>query len=506
MPMRKTGVSVAVFAVLAFGLGAASAWPIDGPGALLRFAGHGLFLFVALLFFQVILPRYAGLPIRILMAMLLGIVAGWGLPALGETALVTDYLGIFGRLFILLLTVVIIPLIFVSVLCGVASIGDVRKLGALGAKTLAFYFCTTAAAVAVGITLVNLIQPGAGHGELKVEIPVSAPKASPELISTVVDLLVASDLITADAGAGLIEDSLARNREERAEMSVGAVIQSQVLPMIIQNPVMAGQNPIVIIFFALLLGAALATLGEKGEVALRVFQALDKAFIAIIMWVMLLAPLGVFALMAQAISNLGLDYIATLALYCVTVLSGLGLHFCVLTLIVCPLIGGISPMRFLRGMAPAFGVAFSSSSSSATLPVSMECVSKRVGADENITHFVLPVGATINMDGTALYVSVASLFIAQVYNIDLSFQAQLMVFLTAVLVSVGTAGIPGASIGLMSIILTSAGIPVEGVGIVFGVDRILDMSRTVVNMTGDSVGAVVISRSEGLLHDPVLED
>lgn len=503
--MRKNGISLAALGLLAFSLGAASAWPMDGISGVLRFGAHGLFLFVSLAFFQVILPRRAGLPVRILIAMFLGILAGWRLPALGAASLVTDYLGIFGRLFILLLTVVIIPLIFVSVLCGVASIGDVRKLGALGAKTLVFYFSTTAVAVLIGMSLVNIIRPGAGHGELMAEARVEKPALSPEVLSAMVEVLSASGLIAPEEAARLVEEYAARERDSHTDMPIGVAIQTRVLPMIIQNPVMAGQNPIVIIFFALLLGAALATLGEKGAAALAVFQALDKAFITIIMWVMLLAPLGVYALMAQAISNLGLEYIATLALYCVTVLSGLGLHFCILTLIVCPLIGGISPMRFLRGMAPAFGVAFSTSSSSATLPVSMECVSKRVGADANITHFMLPVGATINMDGTALYVSVASLFIAQVYNIDLSFQAQLMVFLTAVLVSVGTAGIPGASIGLMSIILTAAGIPVEGVGIVIGVDRILDMSRTVVNMTGDSVGAVVVSRSEGLLHDPVIE-
>jgi Na+/H+-dicarboxylate symporter len=184
------------------------------------------------------------------------------------------------------------------------------------------------------------------------------------------------------------------------------------------------------------------------------------------------------------------------------VLLGLGLHFCLLTCVLCPLLGKVSARRFLSGMGPAFGVAFSTSSSSATLPVSIDCATRRVGTDPNITGFMLPIGATINMDGTALYVSVASLFIAQVYGLHLSFQAEVMVFLTAILVSVGTAGIPGASIGLISIILSGAGIPVEGIGFILGVDRILDMSRTVVNMTGDCVGAVVVSRSEGLMRDP----
>jgi Na+/H+-dicarboxylate symporter len=446
---------------LAIGLGAMSSWPLTS--APWPFFLHTLFFIVTLAVFFLLLPRRLGLPLQILAAMALGIAAGWAAAALGDKSLITDYLGIFGKLFILLLKVVIIPLIFVSVLCGVAGIGDVRKLGALGVKTIGYYFITTSIAVIIGLTLVNTIGPGKGREQLKEEF------------------------LTEESGA--------------AEVSYGMIIQQKVLPAIIQNPIMAGESPIVIIFMALLLGAALAALGEEGKAALHVFRSLDKAFIMIVMWVMKLAPIGVFALMARAISDLGLSYMLTLAKYCFTVLGGLSLHFIVLTCVLCPLFGRVSPLRFLRGMLPAFGVSFSTSSSSATLPVTIRCVSKRIGANENISNFMLPVGATINMDGTALYLSVASLFIAQVYGMQLSLQSQFLVFLTAVFASVGTAGIPGASIGLMSIILASAGVPVEGIGIVIGVDRILDMSRTVVNITGDSVGAVVVSRSEG--HDIV---
>jgi len=462
--MKRAHPVLLALGVLSLFLGVASVWPVTSAAALLQAAGHTVFLFAALVIFLWILPKRQGLPVQIFVAMIAGVFAGWLATALGDEAFVTEYLGIFGKVFILLLTVVILPLIFVSVLCGVAGIGDVRKLGTLGAKAMGYYLVTTAIAVLIGMTMVNVVRPGVGREALREEAPIEAA----------------------------------------AEQSVsfGMRIQNQVLPTIIQNPIMAGQSPIVVIFFAILLGAALATLGSEGAAALGVFRSLDRAFITIVMWVMALAPIGVFALMARVISELGLAYVLTLAKYCFTVLFGLGAHFCVLTFVICPLLGRVSPRRFLRGMIPAFEVSFSTSSSSATLPVTIRCVSKRVGADENISSFMLPIGATINMDGTALYVSVASLFVAQVYGLHLGLQAQLMVFLTAVVVSVGTAGIPGASIGLISIILSSAGIPVEGIGIVVGVDRILDMSRTVVNITGDSVGAVVVSRSEGVMGEP----
>lgn len=491
-------------AALAVLLGSASAWPIVNSADALRAGMHILFLFAALLVFVRVLPGRMQLPTQIFVAMVAGVLVGWAGNAVGEKQLVTDYLGIFGALFILLLKLVILPLIFVTVLTGVAGVGDVRKLGGLGAKTVGYYFMTTAVAVLIGLVLVNVLQPGKGRESLQPPRQEAERQVQREAVPTILQVLTDTELLAPERAARYLQERGAPEPEE--QKSLGAKIQTQVLPDLIRNPIMAGQNPVVVILVALLIGAALATLGESGMPALRVFQALDKALITIIMWVMYLAPIGVFALMGKAISDLGLHYVATLAKYSFTVLFGLGTHFCVLSFVICPLLARVSPMRFLRGMVPAFEVAFSTSSSSATLPVTIRCASRRVGADENISNFVLPVGATINMDGTALYLSVASLFIAQVYGLGLSLQAQLMVFLTATLASVGTAGIPGASIGLMSIILAAAGIPVEGIGIVIGVDRILDMSRTVVNVTGDSVGALVISQSEGAMGEPHLDD
>lgn len=467
--------SLLLYLVAAAALGIASVWmPVNGTD-LARGTLHGAVLFLAMWFFCGWLPCRVSLPGQILAAMLLGILAGLLFPALGGTIFVREYLGIFGRLFILLLTFVILPLIFVSVLTGTAGIGDPAKLGSVGAKSLIYYCCTTAVAVLIGLSLVNVIRPGHGHESL---IRNSAPA----------------------------ENRLETERPDAAShdehLSIGMRLQEKILPAIIRNPVMAGENPLVVIFFALVLGAALAALGPAGEPALRVFNSLDKAFITIVLWVMRLAPIGVFALMTGAVSDLGLAYMLTLAKYFCTVMLGLSLHFCLLCLVICPLLGGVSPRRFLRGMAPVFQVAFSTSSSSATLPVSIECVTKRVGADRDITNFMLPVGATINMDGTALYLTVAAVFVSQVYGMHLGFQQQLMIFLTAILASVGTAGIPGASIGLMGIIFGAAGIPVEGIAIVIGVDRLLDMSRTVVNVTGDCVGVMVVSRSEGKKCQP----
>jgi Na+/H+-dicarboxylate symporter len=472
--VKRTSIILVALGVIALSLGIAAAWPATGFRGIGPAALNSAVALAALAIFGVFLPKRLSLPMQIFVAMVTGIAAGWLMNCAGELAFVTEYLGIFGKLFILLLKLVITPLIFVSIVCGVAGIGDVRKLGSLGAKTLAYYFFTTGIAVLIGLLLVNTIRPGVGRESLRADV----------------EQRVDTDVADVDGS-------------ETAPKSLGLRIQEDMLPRIVQNPIMAGQNPLVIIFFAILLGAALASLGGEAEPATHVFRSLDKALIQLVLWIMVLAPIGVFALMAKAIAELGLGYIATLAKYCMTVLLGLGGHTAVLVLVLCPLLARVSPKRFLMGMLPALELAFSTSSSSATLPVTIDCATRRVGANENVSNFMLPIGATINMDGTALYAAVASLFIAQVYGVDLTLQAQLMVFLTAVLVSVGTAGIPGGSIALLPIILGSADIPIEGIGIIIGVDRFLDMCRTVVNVTGDSVGTVVVSRSEGLLGEPL---
>ncbi|NIA13482.1 MAG: cation:dicarboxylase symporter family transporter [Nitrospiraceae bacterium] len=470
--MKRLSFSVYLIVLLSVFLGAASSWPESGFPAPLALVARCLVLFASLALFFLVLPKLIGQAMQIFVAMLLGIFAGWALAMMGQQALVAEYLGIFGALFIDLLKMVIVPLVFVSLVCGVAGIGDVRKLGPLGAKTLLYFCCTTAIAVLIGLVCVNLIQPGSGREDIK---PAQA--------------------VVQDAGSGEAVG-------EEQKPSLGVRIQEDVLPQFIYNPVIADQPILAVIFFAILLGAALAANAERTEVALHFFKSMDHAMITIVKWIMMLAPIGVFALMAKAVATMGIDYLLALGKYCMTVVLGLFLHFCVLSFLVLPLLGRVSPLRFLRGMSPALQLAFSTSSSSATLPVTIDCASRRVGAGRSIASFVLPLGATINMDGTALYQAVASLFIAQVYGLGLTFQQQLLVFLTAVIVSVGAAGIPGASVGLMAVVLKTAGIPIEGIGIVIGVDRMLDMCRTFVNVTGDSVGTVVVARSEGAIEEP----
>lgn len=458
-------------AAVAIAVGVVSAWPLAAAPDYLRAAGHAAVLFAAIVLFFGYLPRRLQLPGQVFAAMAGGVALGWAAEALGSGAFISDYLGIFGTLFLLLLKLVITPLIFVSVLCGVAGIGDARRLGALGGRTIVYFMATTALAVAAGMLLVQLIDPGAGRASLKETIAAGQ-----------------ADETAADATASL---------------NVGQRIQQQVLPGIIQNPIMAGQNPLVVIFFALILGAALAAIGKTGLPALEVFRALDAALITIIGWVMVLAPIGVLALIARVVAELGVEYVITLAKYCVTVLLGLALHFTVVSCLLVPLLGGVSPRRFLRSMLPAIQLSFSTSSSAATLPVTLACA-QDAGADRDVANFVLPIGATINMDGTSLYVAIASIFIAQVYGVPLGFQQEALIFLTAIAVSVGTAGIPGASVGLITIVLASSGIPVEGLAMVVGVDRILDMSRTTVNITGDAAGAVILSR--GVRAEAALEN
>ncbi len=471
--MKRSSAALIGFGILSLLLGAAAAWPGAGAPPVGMTCLYALLIYVPLIVFFLVLPKWLKLPMQIFVAMVAGALAGWLFKMVGQEAFVADYLNIFGALFILLLKVVIIPLIFVSIVCGVAGIGDPRKLGSVGFKALAFYVCTTCLAVFIGLLCVNIIKPGVGVGGVPERMEAAAEQ---------------------------------KQAQKDAPLSLGQKIQKKALPTVVHNPIMDGQNPLRIIFVAILLGAALASLGKAGEGALKTFRSLDKAFVTLVLWIMALAPIGVYALMAKAIATLGIDYIASLAVYVLTVVTGLGLHFLVLVFVVLVVFARISPMRYLRGMLPALELSFSTSSSAATLPVTIDCAHRRVGADENICNFMLPIGATVNMDGTALYQAVAVVFISQVLGVELSMAEQFTVFLTAIMVSIGTAGIPGGSVALMYLVLEPIGIDAQYVGLIIGVDRFLDMSRTLINITGDSVGAVVVSRSEGLIKEPQLDD
>ncbi len=384
---------------------------------------------------------------QILIAIISGVAAGL---LLGEKA---KHVKIVGDLFIRLLRMIIIPLIMASMVAGVVSIGNIRNLGKIGLRTFVYYMATTLLAVGVGLILVNVLKPGAGV-ELGMETNVEA--VTPSVVSIVTDI---------------VPKNLFKSMAEDKVLSI--------------------------IFFSLLLGVALSSVGEKAKPLVTLFEALNAVMLRITDWIMRLAPLGVFALMACTIGQMGLAVIKPLAVYMATVVLGLGIHAFITLPILLSVFGRYSPARFIKDMFSAVATAFSTASSAATLPITMDCLEKKAGVSNKIASFVLPLGATVNMDGTALYEAVAAMFIAQAYGIDLTLWQQLVIMLTATLASIGAAAIPGAGLVTMVIVLKAVGLPLEGIGMVLAVDRLLDMCRTSVNVWGDACGAAVVARLEG---------
>jgi len=360
-----------------------------------------------------------------------------------------------GKIFIKLLKMIIIPLIVASVVMGVARVGDIRKLGGIGGRTFAYYILTTFAAVAVGLVMVNLISPGTGGSSLGAQ--------APDAVNTKVT--VSSILL------GMVPDNPIR-----------AAADGQILPLIV---------------FSLLLGAVLTTIGSKADALVSWFESLNEAMMRLTDWIIRLTPYGVFALIASVVASVGPGIFANVGKYMLTVIIGLFIHAAVVLPLILRFVGGANPRRFAGKMAPALGTAFSTASSSATLPLTIECVEDEAGVSRNVSSFVLPLGATINMDGTALYESVAAVFIAQLYGIDLSFGQQVLVFLTATLAAIGAAGIPSAGLVTLAIVLGAVGLPLDGIGMIVAVDRLLDMFRTMINVWGDACGCVVVTRLGG---------
>ncbi len=406
---------------------------------------------------------------QILAAMVLGVIVGLLLGYFSTTPQYEDTtyakiaenlltkLDFVGNLFIRLLKMIIIPLIIASLVSGVASLGDARSLGRLGGKTFIYYMCTTVIAVTIGLVLVNVVRPGK-HFD-----PDNAPRAT-----------VATDREPPSI-LSILEDIVPENL-------VDAMAQSRVLS---------------VIFFSILLGTAIISVGEKARPLAAFFESLNVVVMKIVGWIMALAPIGVFALMARMVGTLGLSVMKPLAFHMLTVLLGLAVHAVIILPLLLRVFARYSPVRFAKDMFSAVLTAFSTASSSATLPITMECVEKNAGVSNRVASFVLPLGATVNMDGTALYEAVAAMFIAQAYGIDLSVGQQVVIMLTATLASIGAAAIPSAALVTMVIVLRSVNLPMEGIGMIWAVDRILDMFRTAVNVWGDSCGTAIIARLEG---------
>ncbi|MCA9561471.1 MAG: dicarboxylate/amino acid:cation symporter, partial [Myxococcales bacterium] len=379
-----------------------------------------------------------------------------------------------GKLFMRLIKMVIVPLVFASLLVGVASLGDVRKLGRLGGKTLGLYMLTTAVAVTIGLIVAHVFQPG-------------------------------SFIAEADRAALLAQfGSAAEGKSEAAAMAPSAM--DNVLAIIPLNPIesLASGNMLQIIFFAVILGVALTMLGEgEGKPVVNFFDRIQNAMIVVIHMVMAIAPYGVAALVAEVVGTSGFSVLKALLVYGLVVVAGLALQA---TLVYGGLVKVLARMpliRFMKAIRPAQLIAFSTSSSSAALPVSMECAEENLGVSNSVSSFVLPLGSTVNMDGTALYQGVAAIFIAQVFQMDLTLGDQLSIVLAATMASVGAAGVPGAGMVTLAMVLTAAGIPQVGLALILGMDRLLDMFRTAVNVTGDLAVTSVMAVSEGENLDPL---
>ncbi len=380
---------------------------------------------------------------------------------------VFSYIKPIGLAFIKLISMVVVPLVFASLLVGTSSLNDIRKLGRIGAKTMAYYLCTTVIAICIGLLLANTLRPGAGLSEqTRTKLIQSSGTESVAPIDT-------------DLKKPTITDIL--------------------LNIIPTNPIRAfvEGRMLQIIFFALMTGICLGLIpSERGRPVIDFFEGVNEVVIKMVHIIMKLAPYGVFALISSVVADFGLDVLFVLIKYSLVVVVGLVLHVAIVYSLAIKIFSKQKVRTFFKGIRPAQLIAFSSASSSATLPVTMECAEKKLGVPGQIVSFALPLGATINMDGTALYQGVSTVFIAQVYGMSLNPMQQLTIVLTAVLASIGTAGTPAAGVITLAIVLKSIGVPLEGIALIMGVERILDMCRSVVNVTGDASCAVVVASSE----------
>ena len=369
-----------------------------------------------------------------------------------------------GRIFIALLKMLVVPLVFVSLVCGAASLGDTGSVGRLGGKTIGLYLVTTAVAVSLAMLIALTTDPGLGGESASGMASASTfePKTAPSVKDTFVNVVPSNPI---------------------AAMADGKMLQ--------------------VILFALLFGLALSKAGASGEKLRGFFSDLNDVMMRLISMIIALTPIGVFCLMTQLGATLGLAEIAKVAMYFATIVIALLVHASLVYPLLLKTLTGLNPLVFLRKMREALLVAFSTSSSGATLPVTLRTVEHKLGVQNNVASFAVPLGATINMDGTAIMQGVATVFIAQFYGIDLGLSALLTVVLTATLASIGTAAVPGVGLITLTLVLDQVGLPVEGIALIIGVDRLLDMLRTAVNVTGDATVATIVASSEGQLDREV---
>jgi len=413
---------------------------------------------------------------KILIGMALGVVVGIILSLIeGGDTFIGNYIKPFGTIFINLLKLIAVPLILASLIKGVSDLKDISKLSQMGGRTIVTYLITTLTAVTIGLILVNVIQPGKS--------------------------------ISTDTRLELVEAYSSDTKEKQvaaAKQQESGPLQAlvDVVPSNIFLAASNNRNMLQVIFFALFFGIGMILLPEKKvKPVKKFFDSFNDIILKLIDLIMLAAPYGVFALLAALVVEApSLELFQALALYAITLLLGLALMIVVYIIIV-RVFTNKKASFFMKGIAPAQLLAFSTSSSAATLPVTMECVEENLGVDKEVASFVLPIGATINMDGTSVYQGVAAVFIAQAFGLDLSLSAQLGIVLTATLASIGTAAVPSAGIVMLVIVLAQAGIPEAGLALIFAIDRPLDMCRTIVNVTGDAAVSMIVGKSIGKLKD-----
>ena len=417
---------------------------------------------------------------KIIIGLVLGLIFGVIAAAQGWGGFTSDWIAPFGKIFINLLKLIAVPLVLSSLITGVASLSDLKKLSRIGGKTISIYIATTAIAVTIGLVAVNILQPG---------------NTVPE------DMKVKLQETYQSAASGKMEAA-----EQVKERTVLQPIVDMV-PFNFFSSASNNRNMLQVVFVAIIVGIALIQIPkEKARPVLEFMEGVNDLVIKLVDNIMLMAPIGVFALIADTITSVAgnnlqnvLELLGALGFYMLAVIIGLILQMVITYTSVLKIFSKMSLKKFYQGIAPAQLLAFSTSSSGATLPVTMERCEDELGVSEEVSSFVLPLGATINMDGTALYQAVAAVFIAQTLGMDLTIGAQLTIVLTAVLASIGTAAVPGAGIIMLVIILEAIGVPSAGIALILGVDRILDMMRTVTNVTGDASVAVAVASSEGQL-------
>lgn len=420
------------------------------------------------------MPWYRQLHWQIIIGMVLGLIYGLVASRYGWIGFTDNWIKPWGTIFINLLKMIAMPMILASLVAGVASLSDLAKLSRIGGKTIALFLITTTIAVTIGLLLVNVLKPG--------------KTLSPQIRKQLAEVYQDSVQEKAD---------YARKKKEQGPLQ--PIVD--IVPPNIIDAASNNRNMLQMVFLAVLIGVGLVKSDkEKTGIISKIFDSLNELILRVVELIMLIAPVGVFAQIASVITDLGgedpiraLKILKALGFYMIVIFLGLIIHVGVVYMGMLKLFTDIGISRFLRAIRPAQLIGFSTSSSAATLPITMECCEKGLGLPEEITGFTLPVGATVNMDGTSLYQAVAVVFIAQIMGMDLSFANQITIVITCVLASVGAAGVPGAGIVMLVIVLQSINVPVEGIALIIGVDRLIDMFRTATNLTGDATVTAVIS-------------